>query len=138
MVKLTVVIVQLPSWLFNLHDYSTYMTLWLYPWVFWTSTLHYIDYIVMTWSTDVAEETHDTTQHDTTGMHTLDVLFMSSCCSAEWWVCPWCTIASPMHDKVRRVFNGLSVCLIVHACSHVSFACYLAYFICSPNHVQVF
>lgn len=45
--------------------------------------LHYIDYTSMTQSNDVAEVTHDTTQHDIIGMHIMAMIFVSSCCVAE-------------------------------------------------------
>lgn len=45
--------------------------------------LRYIDYKVMTQSSDVVEATHDTTQHDTAGMHMLAVMSMSSFCVVE-------------------------------------------------------
>lgn len=45
--------------------------------------LYYIDYIVMTQSSDVAEATHDTTRHESAGMYMLVVLVMSSCCVIE-------------------------------------------------------
>ena len=122
--------IQIPSWLFNLHCSLTYMTLWLHPWVPWSSTLHYIDYIVMTQSSDVTEATHDTTQHVGTCMHIFPMSFMLNYCVVEWWVCPLCTIASPLRGRVCGVFNGLGVHFIFHACACVSFSCYLVRFMC--------
>lgn len=69
-----------PLWFFDFpHDCLTYMTLQLYIWVSWTSMLHYTDYNIMAHINDVAEMTHDMTQHDSAGMFMLMVVSMSSC-----------------------------------------------------------
>ena len=129
-----------PLWPFDFpHDYLTYMnlqlymTLHLYMWVSWTSTLHYINCNSMAHSSDVAEMTHDMIRHDNVGMFKLLVVSMSRCSAAEWWVWSWCIIASPSHGKVCEVFDALGVRLIVHACTCVSFACYLVRFVCSKT-----
>ena len=70
-------------------------------------------------SSDVAKVTHYTNGHNTASMHMLAVMFVSSCCVIEWWLCSWCTIASPRHGKVRGVFNGFVFAwLLMHV--HVS------------------
>jgi len=108
-----------PLWLFDFpHDYLAYMTLQLYMWVSWTSTLHCIEYNDMAHSSDLAEMTHDMTQHNKAGMFKLLVVSISSYSVVEWWMCSWCIIASAPHGKVYGVFDGLGVHLRLHM--HVS------------------
>jgi len=59
------------------------MTLHIYMWVSWTSTLHYIDYNNVAHISDVAEMTNDMTQHDRVGMFMLLLVCMLSCNVAE-------------------------------------------------------
>lgn len=107
------------------------MTLQIYMWVSWTSTLDYIDYNSKAHNSDMAEMTHDMTRHDKAGMFMLVVVSMSSCSVAEWWMCSWCIIASSPRGKVCEVFDGHGVHLMfAHACS--SFVCTLTCFMCSP------
>jgi len=94
------------------------MTLQLYMWVSWISTLHYIDYNSVAHRSDVAEMTHDMARHDKDGMFMLLVVCMPSYSATEWWMCSWCIIASSSHDKVFEVFDGLGVRLML--CVHVA------------------
>lgn len=110
--------VQLPSWLFDLFDSSTLHDSSYYMWVSLTSTLHTLIYNSTTHSSDAAKMTHDMTWHDSFSMFMLLVVSMSSCNSAELWMCYWCIIASPLHGKVCRVFDGLGVHLMLHV--HIS------------------
>ena len=58
--------------------------------------------------------THDTTRHDKAGVFMLLMVCMSSCSVVEWWMSSWCIIASPLHEKVCEVFDGLGVLLMFH------------------------
>ncbi len=132
-----------PLWLLNFpHDCLTYMnlqpymTLQLYMWVSWTSTLHYIDYNSMAHNSDEVEMTHDMTQHESASMFMFLVVSMLSFSATKWWMFSWCIIASSPHDKVWKVFDGLGVHLIIsHACS--SFACTLTCFMCPSVHEKI-
>ena len=53
-----------------------YMTLHIYMWLSCTSMLHYIDYNSVAHNSDVAEMTHDMTQHDNADMFMLMVVSM--------------------------------------------------------------
>lgn len=58
--------------------------------------------------------THDMTRHDSAGMFMLMVVSISSCSASEWWVCSWCIIASPLHDKVCIDFDGVDFHLMLY------------------------
>jgi len=112
-------------WLFEFpHDYLIFMNFWLYMTLHITcGSLGLPSYITLIYnsmdhSSDVADLIHDTTRHDNVGMFMMLVMSMLRCNAVEWGMCSWCIIASPLHEKVCRVFDGLGV----HLMSHVHIA----------------
>ena len=125
------------------------MTIWLtwlfnftWPFIFMCGSLGLPCYVTLIYNgtehnSDAAEMTHDMTWHNNASMFMLLVVSMSSHIVVEWWMCSCCIIASPLHDKACRVFDGLGVCLMFSsACS--SFTCTLIGFIFSSIRKQIF
>ena len=98
-------VVRLSSWPLHFHDFSTYMTL-----CSTSGSLGLPHYIILidniAHSRDVGNMTHDLTWHDHVGTFVLLLECMSSYNVAEWWMSSWCIIVSPLHGKVRVVFDG--------------------------------
>ena len=127
-----------PLWLFDFpHDCLTSMTFQLYMTLHMTSgSLGIPRYITlienMAHSRDVDNMTHEKTRHDSSGTFVPLLVCMSSCSVSGWWMSSWCVTASPPHGKVRGVFDGHLVCLMLH--SHISPYLYVGMldkFVCS-------
>ena len=84
--------------------------------------LHYID-SQMANNRDVDDMTHDMTRHDSVGTFVLLLVCMFSCSAARQWMSSWCVTTSSLHGKVRKVFDGHWVRLMLHLhvapCLHV-------------------
>lgn len=93
-----------------------YMTLQIYMCVSWTCMLHYIHYNSVAHNSDVAKMTHEMTHITELVCSCCLMVCMSSCNVVEWWVCSWCSIASPLHGKVCKssmvlVFTWYCMCM---------------------------
>lgn len=129
----------------DLCDSSTFlMTIrhaWLFNFIYGTlGHPHYITLITtsVAQTSYVVKATHDTTRYEIAQMNMLNVVSLLSSYVVGWWVCSWCIISSPLHDKFFRVSDGLGIGLMVQACVCISFTCYFICFACSSNHEQVF
>lgn len=95
-------------WLFNWHDSSNSCVRPL--------DFHFTSHLVtmdMAHSGDVAKTTHDTTQHENTNMYLPTMVFMSSCCTIEWWMYSWCSLSSPSHGLVLQGLRWSWPCMTV-------------------------
>lgn len=64
----------------------------------------------MAHSSDVA----NMTWHDSANMFFLLLVCISRCSTNEWWMSSWCATTSALHGKVRGVFDGRWVRLMLH------------------------
>lgn len=86
----------------------------------------------MAHSMHVDDMTHDKTQSDDVRTFVLVVVCMSSYSFARWWMSSWCIKASPLHGKMRGVFDSHWVRLMLH--SHIGPFLYVGMldkFVCS-------